>query len=664
MAGRINRVAPVEPMGGMGILLESPAGRLQVEVRLPSPGAADSPRWGMAVGRREDLVEGRLSLEIAGEGDWLAGARLLRARRRVVDQPVRILFGKTASARDCYSEVRLEMEGAQGRRIDAVLRAYDDAIALRYEIPRQSGRTRLHIADEGTSFTLAGNPRAFLQHLESYQTSHEHEVRVTPLRDTPRDTLLDLPATFVWEDGTVLAITEAALRRYAGMSLMRSGGAAEDELVCRLTPRPDGTKVVGPLPIKTPWRVLLVADRAGALLESNVLYCLNAPSAIQDTSWIQPGKMTWSWWNGELYDGMPGEPILSLPMACRYIDFCARHGILYHSVVADETVTPWYHQSRRGVVPGPDTDVTRVRDDLDLAGIRRYAVARRVRLWTWVHQAALRGRVEAAFAAFEKLGWSGVMVDFFDHDDQETVEFSEEILRAAARHRVLVHFHGVWKPTGLQRTYPNLMNHEGALNLEYLKWSDRCTPEHTLRLVFTRLVAGPMDYHLGGFRAVTRAAFQPKNRAPNVLGTRGHHLAMYVCFENPQPMVADYPAAYEGQPGFDFLIQVPTWWDETRVLAGEIGELLVTARRRGREWYIGGMIAGPARTVAIPLGFLGRGRYRATLWRDGAGAEADPNRLQTEEKTIAARQTMAVPVASDGGFVMRLVPYRVDAPAR
>ena len=145
------------------------------------------------------------------------------------------------------------------------------------------------------------------------------------------------------------------------------------------------------------------------------------------------------------------------------------------------------------------------------------------------------------------------MVDFFDHDDQETVEFAEEILQAAARHHILIHFHGVWKPTGWQRTYPNLMNHEGALNLEYLKWSDRCTPEHTLNLLFTRMVAGPMDYHAGGFRAVTRAEFKPIYIAPNVLGTRCHHLAMYVCFDNPNPMVADYPSAYEGQPGFDFL---------------------------------------------------------------------------------------------------------------
>jgi alpha-glucosidase len=306
-------------------------------------------------------------------------------------------------------------------------------------------------------------------------------------------------------------------------------------------------------------------------------------------------------------------------------------------------------------VPGPDTDVTRPRAGFDLAAIRHYAQTNHVRLWTWVHQAALRGRVEEAYAAFEKLGWSGMMVDFFDHDDQDSVELAESILQAAARHHIMIHFHGVWKPTGWQRTYPNLMNHEGALNLEYLKWSDRCTPEHNLVMAFTRLVAGPMDYHLGGFRAVPRAEFKPHHIAPPVLGTRCHHLAMYVCFDNPNPMIADYPTAYEGQPGFDFLLEVPTWWDETRVITGEIGEYLVTARRKGSTWYLGGMSAGHGRELNLPLTFLGTKTYAATIWVDAPNAETDPNHLITRSATVRARETLNIKVATDGGFVAQLI---------
>jgi alpha-glucosidase len=416
---------------------------------------------------------------------------------------------------------------------------------------------------------------------------------------------------------------------------------------------------VRPLPMQTPWRVVLVGDRPGALLESCTLYCLNEPSVVKDVSWIKPGKITFSWWNGDVYDGTRTLPILSFGMAKKYIDFCVRNGIPTHSLTSDEVnVSPWYFQSKLGVAPGPDTDVTRTRADFDLPAIRRYAESKHIRLWTWVHQGALRGRIEEAFTAFEKMGWSGMMVDFFDHDDQESIEFAESILQSAARHHLMIHFHGVWKPTGWQRTYPNLMNHEGALNLEYLKWSDRCTPEHNLNLAFTRLIAGPMDYHLGGFRAVTRTEFKPRNIAPNVLGTRCHHLAMYVCFDNPNPMAADYPTAYEGQPGFDFLKIVPTWWDETRVLEGKVGELLVTARRKGKTWYLGCMSAKQPHDLTLPLSFLGAGQYQADLWKDAPDAEVDPNHLTTERATLSREDTLKVHVALDGGFVARLAPAR------
>jgi alpha-glucosidase len=639
-------------------LLTSPDGRIQVAVQLPAKVSLEQSRWSASFRAKPILTDCRLGLQTADAGELMTGAWVSNERSRSVDERVPVLFGKSDHANDRFREVRYTLETPRHQRVDVVFRCYDDAIALRYELPAREQATSVTITDETTSFQLEGTPAAFVQYLENYQTSHEHNVTSTPYRDIRRDVLLDLPLTFSWQDGTYAAITEASLRHYAGMSLMRpSGKEFNDPLVCRLTPRPDGTKVVRPLPMQTPWRVVLIADRPGALLESETIYCLNAPSAIKDVSWIKPGKITFPWWNGDVYDGQPGPPILSFAMARKYLDFCARHGIPTHSLTSTETtVTPWYHQSKPGVDPGPDTDVTRPRAGFDLAAIRRYADSKHVRLWTWVHQGGLRGRVEEAFAAFETLGWSGMMVDFFDHDDQESVEFSEAILEAAARHRILIHFHGVWKPTGLGRTYPNLMNHEGALNLEYLKWSDRCPPEHNLMMAFTRLIAGPMDYHLGGFRAVPRGQFKPRNVAPNVMGTRGHMLAMYVCFDNPTPMLADYPTAYEGQPGFDFLELVPTWWDETKVLAGQVGELLVTARRKGATWYLGGMSAKRPHDLALPLSFLGAGRYTARIWKDAPDAESDPNHLATETLNLTSAETLKLSLALDGGFVAQVIP--------
>jgi len=639
-------------------LLASPDDRVQVAIQMPAPGSAERPLWSASFQGRPLLTNCALGLQTTDAGELLAGIRVVRERTRSVDRRIPVLFGKADHANDRFRETRFTFETPQHRRLDVTFRCYNDAIAFRYELPKGPQPASVTITDETASFRVAGDPTAYAQYLENYTTSHEHNVTTTRYDELKPDVLLDLPLTFSWNDGTYAAITEASLRQYAGMSLMRpANDPLRDKLVCKLTPRPDGTKVVRPLPLQTPWRVVLVGDRPGALLESCTLYCLNEPPAIKDVSWIKPGKITFSWWNGDVYDGTRTLPILSFAMAKKYIDFCVRNGIPTHSLTSDEiNVSPWYFQSKRGVAPGPDTDVTRPRADFDLPAIRQYAESKHVRLWTWVHQGALRGRVEEAFAAFEKMGWTGMMVDFFDHDDQESIEFAESILQAAARHHLLIHFHGVWKSSGWQRTYPNLMNHEGALNLEYLKWSDRCTPEHNLNLAFTRLIAGPMDYHLGGFRAVTRAEFKPRNIAPNVLGTRCHHLAMYVCFDNPNPMIADYPTAYEGQPGFDFLKLVPTWWDETRVLEGRVGELLVTARRKGKTWYLGGMSARQPRDLALPLALLGAGQYQADLWKDAPDAEADPNHLTTETLNLSRNDTLKLHVALDGGFVARLTP--------
>ncbi len=614
---------PYSADAASALSLSSPDGRIEISIRTLTATVAEPPRWAMRFRGQPMLKECGLGLVTASKGELLTGAQVSHTESRTVNERVPVLFGKSSEAQDHFHELSLTLTNSTASQVRVVFRCYNDAVAFRYELPSTSASSEVTITDETTSFGIEGSPTARVQYLENYNTSHEHNVDVLPVTQIRRDALLDVPLTLAWPDHTYVAITEASLRRYAGMALSRTGaGAAGVELVSRLTPRPDGSKVKRVLPMETPWRVVLVGDRAGALLESQTLYLLNEPSLIPDTSWIKPEKITFSWWNGDVYDGHPGDPILSLAMAKRYIDFCARHGLHTHSLTSTEnTVTPWYRQSKPGVEPGPDTDVTKPRDGFDLEAIREYARSKGVRLWTWVHQGALRGRVEEAFAAFERLGWSGMMVDFFDHDDQDSVEFAESVLEAAARHHILIHLHGVWKPSGWQRTYPNLMNHEGALNLEYLKWSDRCTPQHDLEMAYTRLIAGPMDYHLGGFRAVRPNEFKPRNIAPNVLGTRCHMLALYVCFDNPAPMVADYPAAYEGQPGFEFIQRVPTWWDETRVLIDNVGEILVVARRRGTTWFLGGITGARAQEITLPLNFLNSGRRTAIVWKDPFGCD-------------------------------------------
>ncbi len=293
----------------------------------------------------------------------MAGVTIVNERSRFVDERIPVLFGKSDHANDRFHETRSRWRPPappDGCGFPLLRRCHRLAL-------RTAGRRReasATITNETTSFRLAGEPAAFVQYLENYKTPHEHNVIATRYRDIRRGALLDLPLTFSWPDGTYAAITEAALRRYAGMSLMRPAGRGEPAMswCASSPPGSDGTKVVRPLPMQTPWRVVLIGDRPGALLESGTIYCLNDPSVIKDTSWIKPGKITFHWWNGDVYDGQPGQPILSFEMAKKYIDFCARHGLPIHSLTSTETtITPWYHQSNPGVAPGPDTDVTRPR---------------------------------------------------------------------------------------------------------------------------------------------------------------------------------------------------------------------------------------------------------------------------------------------------------------
>ncbi len=620
---------------------------------MPAPGSKQAPRWSATFDGKQVFDDCRFALVVEGGVDLCAGAILESAVPGAHAERIPMLFARADHAADHFESLQLLLGRPGVLPLRITLRCYDDAIAFRYEVPAATGHQSLRIVGEPTSFALVGSPLVHASYLEHFRTSHEHPVVAVKLAEVSLGQLLDVPLTASYDGGPFLSLTEAALRSYAGMSLRRE--VAGGPLVAAFDARDDGVMVERALPLKTPWRVALIVDRLGALLESNTLYCLNDPPTF-DTAWIRPGKVTWPWWNGYLFEATRGAPILSLAVTKQHIDWCAEHGIAFHAVVADEQDQPWYHQPKKGLFPGPGTDATRVRSDLDLPAIRRYASERGVGLWTWVHSGAVRGHVDEVFAAFERIGWNGVMVDFLDRDDQETVEFAEQVLAAAARHHVLVHFHGMYKPTGWQRTFPNLMNHEGSLNLEQLKWGAACTPEQDLLVAFTRLVAGPLDYHLGGFRAMPRAEFVPKHTAPNVLGTRGHQLALYVCFDNPTPMVADYPAAYRDQAGFEFLTSVPTWWDETRVLDAEIGRLLVTARRRGKVWYVGGLAAGAARRLALPMSFLGNGAHALHLWHDAEGADRDPNRLAVEHREVAAGDVLQVEVAVDGGFVARIQP--------
>jgi alpha-glucosidase len=424
--------------------------------------------------------------------------------------------------------------------------------------------------------------------------------------------------------------------------------------VSRLSPWPGqpDIKVRAAAPHASPWRVVMIGDRVGRLVESNLVYLLNEPTALADTSWIRPGKTTFPWWNDYVVPDAPFAGGLNTQTMKYYIDFCAANGIEYHTLDGFQDVA-WYGGP---IIPkGEAQDITSAVPAIDLPEVLRYARERGVRLRVWMHWEALRAQLDEALARYAAWGIEGIMVDFMDRDDQQMVRFYREVVEKAAAHHLTVTLHGAYKPTGLRRTFPNLLTREGVLNLEYNKFDNTpgSTPEHELIVPFTRMLAGPLDYHQGGFRYVAERAFRTQVTAPLVVGTRARTLAMYVVYENYLPMVADYPAAYRGEPGLEFLARTPTTWDETRVLEGAVGDVITVARRRGRVWYVGSMTDGAARAVDVPLRFLGAGTFVAEVYAD------DPKALpQALHRQLRVTRADVIPVrmAPAGGHAIRLAP--------
>jgi alpha-glucosidase len=422
-----------------------------------------------------------------------------------------------------------------------------------------------------------------------------------------------------------------------------SGGWISHKFECRLAPHLDDpeTAVTGALPHYSAWRALLVGSEPGRLIESNVLTSLNPESAIQDVSWIRPGKAAWDWWSGSL--GPDGKPAFTTENMKYYVDFAARSGFEYMLVDAG-----WSARN----------NITQMNGRVDIPELVRYAASKGVKIWIWLGATAVEKQMAEAFPLYEKWGVAGLKIDFVERDDQEGIDFYYRVAQKAAQHRLMLDFHGCTKPTGLQRSWPNVLGYEAVLGMEQSKAGSRDNPDHHVMLPFTRMLAGLMDYTPGGFRNVTKADFEARMREPMVMGTRAHHLAMYAVYEAPIQMVSDHPSAYEGQPAFEFIKAVPATWDETRVLNGLPGEYITIARRRGNEWFLGSMTNWEPRQLDIPLTFLGSGRYTAVTYADAADADRFPKNVVIEKRTVDRTGRLKAQLEPGGGYAVRFIPLK------
>jgi len=568
------------------------------------------------------------------------------------------LWGKTSLARNHYKEYvfRLSEKVPEGRYLDWIIRLYDDGVAFRYSFPDEGGFGEFWLSEESTLFRLDPDHMVWATNHEHYYSSQEHSYDKRPVSEIGTEELLGCPLLVEIGDAGWMLISEADLTDWAGM-YFRSPGDSPGTLVSSLASlkRNPGIKVEGVSPAISPWRFFMLGKDLGTLVESNLLLNLNDPPEFEDLSWIEPGLSAWDrWWSGSYAPGADFDVGMNTETMLYYVDLADEMDWEY--MIVDWT---WYGEVFTQVdgkqLPYPDADITTPIDEVDIQKIIDYARERDVKIILWVLSMHLDLQMDEALALYEQWGAAGIKVDFMDSDDQDMVNWYHNLARKAARHHLVIDFHGAYKPTGVSRTLPNMITREGVLGNEYTKWSDQITPEHTVVLPYTRGLLGEMDFTPGGFNHIHQEDFIIVGAdAPNpyVMGTRCHQLAMLVVYESAFGVLCDSPDNYRDQPGRDFLKLVPATWDETRFLGGYPGESVVLARRSGSTWYVGGMTNQTEREVSFDLDFLKEGKHTLTLWKDTHESAREPALLIRETLEAEAGETLSVKMEKGGGFVL------------
>lgn len=570
-------------------------------------------------------------------------------------------LGKTHEVKASYRQTVITLHKADAvvPTLQLVLRAYDDGVALRYVIPPQSGVGALKLQKELTSFRFAADFDCWGLNQGRFENSFEGEYDPFKASDLRAFNLYQSPVVCkTGEGGTTFALAESNVRDYPGAYYAgrEDGGLGLDVI---LTPRKDNASgarfntvaatIDATQGFATPWRVVMLGDSAGSLIESNLITALAEPQSFDDTTWIKPGFVAWDWWNGSQVD--IANPGMNTDTYKAFTDFAADMGLEY--IMLDEG---WSVGST--VEANPAADITQPKPEVDLAEIIRYAASKGVKVWVWVQWQQLEAQMDEALATYEKWGIAGIKVDFMNRNDQEMVGFYHRLLSRAAQHRIMVNLHGAYPPNGLNRTYPNFITQEGILGAENNKWSTRITAQHNVRLAYTRGLLGPSDYTPGGFRHLTPEAFAEQVRfiSPYVMTTRGQALALYVIYDSPLQMVSDSPSAYKKadgtwEDGVDFLQAVPATWDETRFIGGDIDDYVAIARRKGDTWYVGAITNAEGRDLSLSLPFL-KGSYQARIWADGETIST----LKTAQARVSAKDMLTLRLSPNGGGVILLTP--------
>ncbi len=591
------------------------------------------------------LENSATGLSFSQEPELGRGMNVTGSSRSVHNESWKPVFGVHDSVIDNYNELKVSLreEKFPRRELTLVFRAYNDGIAFRYLYPEQHNVIPA-ITAENTTYRFTSDHETWMADYGGYYSHQEAEFKHLNLTDAGESDFIGLPLVVKISESCFAAITEAGIDNWAGFYLAgcAAGPGEGVTLRTRLSPPPGGdensVKVTWEGENWSPWRVVMLADTPGSLAESEIIMNLNPPCALDDVSWIKPGKCAWDhWWSGEVK--MDTETIK------KYIQFASETGFPYMLIDWQ-----WY-----GEFNTPSSDITKVNPAVDMPEVLRFAKEKNVKCWLWLYWTDAERKYLEAFPLYEKWGIAGVKIDFMASDHQKMVKWYHKIVKAAADNHLMVNFHGAYKPDGFRRTYPNLMTREGVMGNEYSKWSTRITPEHNVTLAFTRMLAGPMDYTPGGFLNRTPENFKTGVPA-NVMNTRCQQLAMFVVYNSPITTVCDDPEHYRGQPGLEFLKQVPVVWDDMKVLDGYPGEFVAIAKRSGREWYIGVINNSEARDITLDMDFLGHKGYTIDSWADAPDSDTDAEKLVPFSGKADLSAGLKVRMAPGGGYAAILRP--------
>ncbi len=560
-----------------------------------------------------------------------------------------VVRNKHAECRVPYNELTLRLkEKSDGyRRMDVTFRVMDDGVAFRYTLYGVPVLGNRQIVRELTGYAVPDGSSlwipsfAYENHGKSYKSSQEGVFTETPVTGIQTDVHAGLPGLIKVDANNWMAILEADLDNYPAFYLGRSREAegGYQMLDTKLTPiwgeDESGVKARFSESASSSWRVIMAGHNPGKFVESEILRSLNPDCVLEDTSWIKPGMMAWDhWWSGEVK--------MEQGVIKQYIDMAAKEGWPY--MLVDWT---WY-----GPYNTPSADITKAAPQLDMPEIIKYANSKGVDIWLWLRceDTNNNDQYKEAFPLYHAWGVKGLKIDFMDRDDQDMVNWYRRIIKATAENKLMLNFHGAYKPDGIERTYPNMMTREGVMGGEYYKFSDKMTPEHNVTLAYTRLLAGQMDYTPGGFLNVTAGDF--KQQTPTLVSnTRAAELAKFVVYESPITCFCEHPDHVYGQVGEDFVQKVPTTWDDIRFVGGTPDTYVALAKKAGDKWYVGVINNSHKRSVALDLDFLPEGTYRVECWRDGKKADTVPTDCEHKTMTVSTAKPLHVKLAGAGGYV-------------